>query len=64
MLSHKISIAPMLDVTNIFFRFFMRLLTRKAALYTEMINCNTIINHVKGYEEVLKFNKIEHPVVV
>ena len=64
MLSHRISIAPMLDVSNIFFRFLMRLLTRKAVIYTEMINCNTVINHVKGHAEVLKFNKCERPVVI
>ena len=32
------SIAPMVDVSDNYFRYFMRLLTRHAFLYTEMLN--------------------------
>jgi len=32
-----VAIAPMLDITNIWFRHLVRLLTKKATLYTEMI---------------------------
>jgi len=38
---HTISVAPMLDVTYNHFRVFMRLLTRKTVLWTEMIHENT-----------------------
>ena len=32
------SIAPMIDISNTHFRFFMRLLTKKAKVYTEMLH--------------------------
>jgi tRNA-dihydrouridine synthase A len=37
------SIAPMVDITDKFFRYFMRLLTKKSFLYTEMLNENAIL---------------------
>jgi hypothetical protein len=46
---HRISIAPMMDVTNVHFRFFMRLLTRRATLWTEMIHENAILNSPHGH---------------
>ena len=39
----KFSIAPMMDRTDTHFRNFMRLITKKTLLYTEMINVNSII---------------------
>jgi len=33
----RISIAPMVDITDRHFRYFCRLLTKKSTLYTEMI---------------------------
>ena len=42
-LLHRISLAPMLDVTNVHFRFLMRLLTKQTTLWTEMIHSNTIV---------------------
>lgn len=63
-LIHRISIAPMFDVTDIHFRFFFRLLTRYATLWTEMLHFNSILQpNSKGYNN-LRFNNIEHPVVV
>lgn len=41
--SWRISIAPMLGITNSNFRSFMRLLTKQAMLYTEMIHCKTLM---------------------
>lgn len=55
----KLSIAPMVDITNRFYRFFMRQLSLKTTLYTEMINANAVLNN----PSVLKFTPIEHPVV-
>ena len=31
------------DITNLHFRFLMRLLTKQSTLYTEMIHCNAIV---------------------
>jgi tRNA-dihydrouridine synthase A len=63
-ISHRISLAPMMDVTNVHFRFLMRLLTKHMILYTEMIHENTILNYKGGYEKLLHFNPTEHPVVL
>lgn len=43
-LPERISIAPMVDVTDNYFRFFMRYLTKHAFLYTEMLNEHAIIH--------------------
>lgn len=60
--NHKVSIAPMVDVTDKHFRYFCRLLTKKSLLYTEMVTCESIIH---GDEErILGFNDIEHPLAL
>ena len=59
---HKISVAPMLGVTNLQFRYLMRLLTRHTTLYTEMILHETVLH--KDYKKILEFNEIEHPIVI
>lgn len=51
-----ISIAPMLDITNRHFRFFIRLLTSRSTLYTEMLHENAIVHNpdkenLMGYHE-------------
>lgn len=58
----KVSIAPMVDVTDKHFRYFMRLLTKKALLYTEMITCEGIYHGDE--EKLLAFNSVEHPVAL
>ena len=55
----RLSIAPMVDITNRFYRFFMRQLSLRSTLYTEMINANAVLNN----PSVLKYTPIEHPVV-
>lgn len=60
---HRFSIAPMMDITNVHFRFFMRLLTRYSTLWTEMIHSNTL-HFTKDHEYFLRFHPIEHPVVL
>lgn len=43
-----ISIAPMIGISNNYFRAFMRILSKKAILYTEMKSTKAIIhNHAK-----------------
>ncbi|HEY9030657.1 MAG TPA: tRNA dihydrouridine(20/20a) synthase DusA [Kangiella sp.] len=61
-LDRKICIAPMLDWTDRHQRRFMRLITKHAVLYTEMITTGAIIHG--GAERHLKFNQEEHPVAV
>ncbi len=61
--THKIAIAPMIDVSTIHFRFFIRLLTRYSTLYTEMIHANAIVLNPRGHEEILRLNQIENPIV-
>ena len=52
----KISIAPMVDVTDNYFRFFARFLTKHSFLYTEMINEHAIINiESTGNQKLLQF---------
>jgi tRNA-dihydrouridine synthase A len=43
-LKERIAIAPMVDVTDNYFRFFTRYLTKHAFLYTEMINEHAILH--------------------
>lgn len=40
-----VSIAPMIDVSNTHFRYFMRLITKKAVLYTEMLHHEAVIHN-------------------
>jgi len=51
----------MIDITNTHFRYFMRLITKKATLYTEMLHHDAVIH---GHSYLLPFNQIEHPVVL
>ena len=60
--SPKVSIAPMVDVTDKHFRYFMRLITKKALLYTEMVTCQGIYHG--DSERLLGFNEIEHPLAL
>ncbi|MGQ8366576.1 tRNA dihydrouridine(20/20a) synthase DusA [Glaciecola sp. 1036] len=60
-LDRRFSVAPMLDWTDKHCRYFLRLLSAKAVLYTEMVTTGAII-HGKG--DYLGFNQQEHPVVL
>ena len=60
--SEKISIAPMLDWTDRHFRYFMRLITHHATLYTEMIAAPALI--LGKAEQLLQYNPEEHPVIL
>jgi len=52
------SIAPMVDVSDKYFRYFMRLLTKHSFLYTEMLNEHAIIHAHAGRERLLAFHPI------
>ncbi|EAN33272.2 Dihydrouridine synthase (Dus) [Theileria parva strain Muguga] len=60
----SLQIAPMLDVTYLHFRQFMRLLTRKTQLWTEMFVASSLINASnESVSRWLKFEENEHPIV-
>ena len=52
----------MMDWTDRHCRFFHRLLTRRALLYTEMLTTGAIIHGDR--DRLLKFNEAEHPVAI
>jgi len=58
----KLSIAPMLELTDRHFRYFARLLTRHTLLYTEMVTTGAILHNKP--EKFLEYNKEEHPVAL
>jgi tRNA-dihydrouridine synthase A len=58
----RFSVAPMMEWTDRHCRFFHRLLTRKALLYTEMLTTGAIIHGDR--ERLLQFNDAEHPVAI
>ncbi|MBQ3695886.1 MAG: tRNA dihydrouridine(20/20a) synthase DusA [Alphaproteobacteria bacterium] len=60
--SQKISVAPMLDWTDRHFRYFMRLITHHATLYTEMIATPALI--LGNKDQLLQYNHEEHPVIL
>ncbi|WP_273791011.1 tRNA dihydrouridine(20/20a) synthase DusA [Bartonella sp. CM31XJBT] len=58
----KFAVAPMLDWTDRHCRFFYRLLTKKALLYTEMMVADAVIHGVR--EQLLAFSDKECPVAL
>ena len=56
------SIAPMMDWSDHHCRFFWRLLSRQALLYTEMVTTGALIHGDR--ERFLHFNAEEHPVAL
>lgn len=76
----KVSIAPMMDITDRRFRYFMRLINSKVRLYTEMIVAQAIVrggqsgrmppgaSSQEGVREhrnrLLRFDPSEHPVIL
>lgn len=61
MISHKLSVAPMLDWTDRHCRYFYRLMSKRTVLYTEMVTTGAIIF---GKGDYLGYNDEEHPVVL
>ncbi|MBZ9611169.1 tRNA dihydrouridine(20/20a) synthase DusA [Rheinheimera maricola] len=61
LIDNKFSIAPMLDWTDKHCRYFHRLLSQHAVLYTEMVTTGAIIH---GSGDYLAFNDEEHPLVL
>ena len=61
-LDHKFCIAPMMDWSDHHCRYFWRLLTKEALLYTEMVTTGALIHGDR--ERFLHFNDTEHPVAL
>lgn len=60
-INRSISIAPMLDWTDKHCRYFLRLISQHAVLYTEMVTTGAIIF---GKGDYLSYNQQEHPVAL
>lgn len=58
----RFSVAPMMECTDRFDRYFLRLLSGRALLYTEMVPAAAIV-HGKS-AQFLRFDEAEHPVAV
>ena len=59
---HPLSVAPMMDRTDRHFRYFMRCLSRRALLYTEMITVPAILSGDR--ERLLGYDPSEHPIAL
>ena len=61
-LDRRLSVAPMMDWTDRHCRFFLRLITPRALLYTEMIPTGAILFGQR--ERFLRFDPAEHPLAL
>ena len=61
-LDRRLSIAPMMDWTDRHERYFLRLIARRALLYTEMIPTGAIVRGDRA--RFLRFDPAEHPVAL
>lgn len=61
-LNHRFCVAPMLDWTDKHCRYFHRLLSKNALLYTEMVTTGALIHG--DTKRFLEFNSEEHPVAL
>ncbi|MEO8752030.1 MAG: tRNA dihydrouridine(20/20a) synthase DusA [Casimicrobiaceae bacterium] len=61
-LSHRLCTAPMMDWTDRHCRFFLRLISRRARLYTEMVTAPALVHGDVPHH--LDFDPAEHPVAL
>ena len=61
-LDRRLSVAPMMDCTDRHFRFLVRLVTRNALLYTEMVTSAALVHGQRNH--LLDFSEEEHPVAL
>ncbi len=62
MLQRRFNIAPMMEWTDRHCRFFHRLLTRRALIYTEMLTTGAVLRGDRA--RLLDFDRAEHPVAL
>src|SRR5215475_1769410 len=60
--NHRFSIAPMMEWTDRHCRFFHRLLTRRALIYTEMVTTGAVLHGDRA--RLMAFAPAEHPVAL
>ena len=60
--AHRFSVAPMMEWTDRHCRFFHRLLTRRALIYTEMITTGAVLHGDRG--RLLAYDAAEHPLAL
>ena len=58
----RFSVAPMMDWTDRHDRFFMRLMSKRARLYTEMVTADAV--RYGDRDKLLAFNEQEHPLAL
>jgi tRNA-dihydrouridine synthase A len=61
-INRRFCVAPMMDCTDRYDRFLLRLITRHALLYTEMITSSALINGDRA--RLLRFDEAEHPLAL
>src|ERR1700730_14800309 len=59
---HRFCIAPMMEWTDRHCRFFHRLMTRRALLYTEMVTTGAVLHGNRA--ELIGFDPFEHPIAL
>src|SRR5215831_10059722 len=60
--SHRFCVAPMMEWTDRHCRFFHRLLTRRALLYTEMLTSGAVLHGDRA--RLLRYDAAEHPLAL
>jgi tRNA-dihydrouridine synthase A len=60
--AHRFSVAPMMEWTDRHCRYFHRLLTRRALIYTEMITTGAVLHGDRA--RLLAYDAAEHPVAL
>ena len=61
--AYRFSVAPMLDCTDRHFRVLMRLISKRALLYSEMVVAQAL-HHSNRRDKLLDFDAIEHPIAL
>jgi tRNA-dihydrouridine synthase A len=61
-LDRRLSVAPMMDWTDRHCRYFLRLISRRTLLYTEMVTTGALLHGDR--ERFLRFDPAEHPVAL
>jgi tRNA-dihydrouridine synthase A len=61
-MERKLSVAPMMEWTDRHCRFFHRLLTRRALLYTEMLTTGAVLHGDRA--RLLRYDAAEHPLAL
>ena len=60
--AHRVCVAPMMDYTDRHFRYFIRLMSRRTRLYTEMVTSGAILHG--DHRRLLEFHPAEHPLAL